>query len=83
MNSDRKRSEAPQKAAEPPNSPLMSITETAEFLGLSRNMVYAEAQAGRLPIVRFGRRILVVRALLNDMILGEARAAWRALKKDT
>lgn len=55
----------------------MSVDETAAYLGVSRNTVYAEAQAGNLPTIRIRKRIFVVRELLDSMIVTKARASIR------
>jgi excisionase family DNA binding protein len=47
---------------------LMSVPEAAKFLGLSRASAYRYAEAGQLPIKRFGRRVYVVRARLADFL---------------
>jgi excisionase family DNA binding protein len=46
----------------------MSVPEAATFLGLSRASAYRYAEAGLLPTKRFGRRIYVVRARLNEFL---------------
>ncbi|GAA0905797.1 helix-turn-helix domain-containing protein [Pseudonocardia zijingensis] len=55
----------------PESSPapaLMSVPDAAAFLGLSRASAYRYAEAGLLPTKRFGRRIYVVRARLNEVL---------------
>jgi excisionase family DNA binding protein len=46
----------------------MSVPEAAKFLGLSRASAYRYAEAGQLPIKRFGRRVYVVRERLADFL---------------
>ena len=46
----------------------MSITEAADYLGISRNSAYEAARRGELPILRIGRRILVSRRGLDRML---------------
>jgi excisionase family DNA binding protein len=47
------------------DSPLvMSVTEAAEVLGISRGLAYELARTRRLPSVRLGRRLVVPRAAL-------------------
>lgn len=36
----------------------MTVQETAEFLGVSRDLIYNMVKTGELPAVRIGRRIL-------------------------
>lgn len=57
----------------------LTIEETAKYLGIGRQTAYDEARLGGLPILRLGRskkRIVVVRALLDEMILRRGREAW-------
>jgi len=57
----------------------LTVEEAARYLGIGRQTAYDEARTGGLPIVRMGRgkkRILVVRALLDEMIQRRAREAW-------
>jgi excisionase family DNA binding protein len=58
----------------------LTIEEAARYLGIGRQTAYDEARSGGLPILRLGRhkkRIVVVRALLDEMILAKGRAAWK------
>ncbi len=43
---------------------VMSVTEAAEFLGISRALAYELARSQRLPAVRLGRRLVVPRKAL-------------------
>ncbi|MDE2480816.1 MAG: hypothetical protein KGN02_01330 [bacterium] len=43
---------------------------------MSAQVAYAEAKAGRLPIVRIRGRVLVVKPLLDEMLLEKARLGW-------
>ncbi|MGA8849395.1 MAG: helix-turn-helix domain-containing protein [Dehalococcoidia bacterium] len=40
----------------------------AKVLGLSRASAYEAVRTGQIPSLRFGKRILVPRAALNEMI---------------
>ena len=46
----------------------LTIAETAKILGLSKGKTYEEAKLGRLPVIRFGRRILVPRKAFERML---------------
>jgi excisionase family DNA binding protein len=53
------------------NEPLvMSVEEAAELLGLSRGAAYQGVRSGDIPALRVGRRWLVPRARLLEL-LGE------------
>lgn len=55
----------------------MSIEEAAAYLNLSLQTVYAEVRKGALPVVQFGRRKLIVRSLLDEMLIKRAGDHWR------
>lgn len=46
------------------NRLVMSVTEAAELLGISRAFAYELARSQRLPAVRLGRRLVVPRKAL-------------------
>lgn len=78
----------PRKRKQRPKLPIseratLTIEETAQYLGIGRQTAYDEARTGGLPIIRLGRskkRIVVVRALLDEMILRRGREAWTQLE---
>jgi Helix-turn-helix domain len=47
--------------------PLIPLPEAAQLLGIPRASAYRYAQAGTLPVKRFGRRIYVITAKLQDL----------------
>lgn len=46
-------------------SPTLSLNEAAKLLRVGRSQVYAAAHRGDLPVLRFGKRILVLRGPLE------------------
>lgn len=46
----------------------LSIKAVAKILGLSRNSAYEAVRTGQIPSLRFGKRIVVPRAALNEML---------------
>lgn len=46
------------------NRLVVSVTEAAELLGISRGLAYELARTGKLPSLRLGRRLVVPRAAL-------------------
>jgi excisionase family DNA binding protein len=52
-----------------------TVEEAGKILGLSRNTAYARATDGSLPTIRFGRLLLVPKAVLDRLLSGEAAAA--------
>ncbi len=45
-----------------------TVPEAAELLGFSRNFGYELARTGQIPIVRFGKRMLVPKSAFNKML---------------
>jgi excisionase family DNA binding protein len=48
----------------------MSIEEAARLLGIGRNNAYLAARNGEIPIIKIGKRILVLKAPLKRMLEG-------------
>jgi excisionase family DNA binding protein len=46
----------------------MSVTEAARVLGISRAFAYVLVARGELPSLRFGRRVVVPRRALEQLI---------------
>ena len=46
----------------------LSVPEAAKLLGISRGLAYELAGSGQLPVVRLGRRLLMPRAALENML---------------
>jgi excisionase family DNA binding protein len=47
----------------------LTVEETADRLGISRALAYKAARRGELPIIRIGRRYLVLKAELERMLM--------------
>lgn len=63
------RSSTPsRKPAIAPARRTLSIDEAAHVLGIGRKAAYAAAAAGRLPILRFGRKLRVPVPALEEML---------------
>lgn len=50
------------------NRLTISVEEAGRKLGISRATAYALANQGRLPVIRFGKRLLVSKAGLERMV---------------
>lgn len=61
-----------QRQAMVDNSLLLTVTETAHLLKISRNLAYELVARGELPAVRFGRVIRVPRFGLESWIARQA-----------
>jgi excisionase family DNA binding protein len=46
--------------------------DAGQMLGLGRNATYDAVARGEIPVLRFGRRILVPRKALERLVNGEA-----------
>jgi len=53
------------------NKLTLTVKETAQMLGLSRNSVYQGIAMGEIPHIKVGKRILIPRLAL-ERILAEA-----------
>ena len=47
-----------------------TVDEAAKILGISRNKAYQAAHRGEIPIIRIGKRILVLREPFKKMLAG-------------
>jgi excisionase family DNA binding protein len=47
---------------------VLSVAEAGALLGLSRAFAYELVARGELPVVRFGRRIVVPKAALLELL---------------
>jgi excisionase family DNA binding protein len=61
-------------AAAKPTALTMTIESAARELSISRNTAYECARSGQIPTVRLGRRLLVPRAALENMLRGAGTA---------
>ena len=46
----------------------LTISEAAKILGISKGKAYTEAKLGNLPVLKFGRRLVVSRYGLEKML---------------
>lgn len=46
----------------------LKVDEAAKLLGISRGLAYEMAREGKLPTIRFGRRLLVPRRALYRLL---------------
>jgi excisionase family DNA binding protein len=47
----------------------ITVPEAAAMLGISRNFAYELVKQGQLPVIRFGKRLLIPRAALDRMLV--------------
>jgi excisionase family DNA binding protein len=48
----------------------LTIEQTAKVLGIGRNSAYEAARRGELPAIRIGRRLLIPRLALEQLLGG-------------
>ena len=53
----------------------ISVEEAADMLGIGRSKAYEAARDGRLPVVRWGRALRVVRAGVEELLRASVAAA--------
>ncbi len=53
-------------------SSMLTVSEAALDLRISRNLAYELVSQGRLPHIRLGRRVLIPRHSLDEWIVREA-----------
>jgi excisionase family DNA binding protein len=58
----------PPSGTEPPGRGVLSVPEAGSLLGLGRSASYEAARRGDLPVLRFGRRLVVPRARILRML---------------
>ena len=46
----------------------ISVPEAAKMLGMSRNYTYELVRTKQIPVVKFGKRLLIPRVLLEKML---------------
>lgn len=46
----------------------LTVEEAGELLGISRALAYEMARTGRLPTLRFGKRIVVPKKAIENML---------------
>jgi excisionase family DNA binding protein len=61
MGSDRNRVQRMERLT-------LTVEEAAHLLGISRGLAYEMARCGKLPVIRFGRRLLVPKGALGKIL---------------
>jgi excisionase family DNA binding protein len=46
----------------------LTVNEAANMLGISRGLAYQMVKMGKIPSVRFGKRVLVPRSALEKLL---------------
>jgi excisionase family DNA binding protein len=54
--------------------PTMTVDEAAALLGISRGLAFEAVKRGELPHLRIGKRILIVRSMLEALLEGDTNA---------
>jgi excisionase family DNA binding protein len=55
----------------------LTVEEAGELLGISRALAYEMARTGRLPTLRFGKRIVVPKKAIETMLESSALGITR------
>lgn len=56
------------KVAQDKEKLCLSVSEAGRKLGISRGLAYKLARSGQLPVIRFGRRLLVPKIALERLL---------------
>ena len=64
-----------QRSVLPSGQLTFTIDEAANLLGISRSTAYECAHRAELPVLRFGRRLVVTRSTLLRLLGSESMAA--------
>ena len=48
----------------------ITVEQASKLLGISRGLAYQMVRTGKLPVIRFGRRLLVPRKALDRLLNG-------------
>ncbi|MCT4584939.1 MAG: helix-turn-helix domain-containing protein [Peptostreptococcaceae bacterium] len=46
-----------------------SIAEVAKVLGIGKSLAYEMAHAGKIPVIKFGKRMVVPKSKLEKMLI--------------
>ena len=68
MSEQRQRDAGIRMKQKPVNDLAASVTELATILGVCRSTAYRAVQTGQIPSVRIGRRYLIPRNVINEMM---------------
>ena len=52
-----------------------NVDEAGKALGISRSLAYEMVRTGKLPVIRFGKRMLIPRKAVQNMLENPAGAA--------
>ena len=63
--------------------PILTVEQTAKVLGISRGLAFTAVRAGDIPSIRIGRRILVLRDRLRQMLGVDPAEAAAANQPDS
>lgn len=57
---------------------MLTIADAAKYAGFSRSRIYEELSAGRIDARKAGRRTLIVRASIDEMLASLPKASAKA-----
>jgi excisionase family DNA binding protein len=56
---------------EPIEPQVMSVSQAGRLLGICRDSAYAAVRDGSLPAIRLGKRIVISKFVIEEMLRGE------------
>lgn len=54
---------------------VYSVEQAGELLGLSRPSAYLAVKRGEIPVIKFGRRLVVPKAALDKLLVNAGQSA--------
>src|SRR5262245_28451116 len=66
--SERPGEDAMANLPDPVSEPTLRVEQAGELLGISRGSAYEAARCGELPVLRFGKRLVVPTAALLELL---------------
>lgn len=57
---------------------VLSVTEAADYLGVSRHTVYRRVEKGQIPHVRIGSRVCIPQFSLDEWLRAQAESSLSA-----
>ena len=61
---------------------VVTVNETAKMLGISRNSAYEGVRRGEIPSIRIGKRLLIPRLALEEMLGRKSENTWPLSNED-
>jgi excisionase family DNA binding protein len=61
----------------------LTVEQVAKVLGISRGSAYEAVRVGQIPSIRMGRRLLISKSALDELLSGSMASAGTSLNPST